>query len=411
MFHIRFSNEGEFLHEHEIYEMMRSRNLYQLQFDLRRKLEKKIRTIKAAEKLHVATFQSRKALFLQKAQENIKLRNNIDVPVNGEKETGKYLPAAKMDDTKIDKWIENNEKIIPEPVDENQQDQQNTDNIENVSEAQSGETGDTRKESLTVTTAKVELEFKGKSLSGRKSAGLSRSRNCFSEPVPSCSTESNENQQNSEVSDNTKSKSKKGKDRKLEGHNKIKGEKETKQEEHKNNINEEENVTKPRPLYLTSTSNLQRTMTDLTTKSGILSSDNEKICQGVLPKLECNKPKNMKGRSRSSKNTISGASNSVDKDLNMKTKEITFMLGDSDGSEKKPNLPPFLSDNLASKSLSTFEMGAVTPDGRILLTKNDYDQFLSKYRNAQKQRLRRSRRRSENLDQRVRDYRWNINEE
>lgn len=456
MFHIRFSNEGEFLHEHEIYEMMRSRNLYQLQFDLRRKLEKKIRTIRAAEKLHVATFQSRKTLFLQKAQDKIKLRNNIDVPVDGEREseTEKYLPTTRIpDDSKIDKWMENNENLIPEPVDENP----DIKNTENGNEVQSVETDDTRRESLTVTTAKVGLEFKGKSLSGRKSAGLNRSRNCFSEPAPSRPVNSNGNVQNTDVCDNMKSSSKKEKeDGKQEGYNnqingekeqkqdehrnsniksspkkdkvlknegpynKINGEKETKQKEDTNNDNEEkkqheqeENTTKPRPLYLTSTSNLQRTMTDLTTKSGIRS-ENGKISQGLLPKLDCCKPNVVKGRSKSSKNILSRASENGNKDLNMKTKEITFMLDESDGSsEKKPNLPPFLSnsENLVSKSLSRFEMGTVTPDGRILLTKDDYDQFLSKYRNAQKQRLRRSRRRSENLDQRVRDYRWNITEE
>lgn len=453
MFHIRFSNEGEFLHEHEIYEMMRSRNLYQLQFDLRRKLEKKIRTIRAAEKLHVATFQSRKALFLQKAQDKIKLRNNIDVPLEGEKETEKYLPTTRIpDDSKIDKWMENNENLIPEPVDENP----DIKNTENVNEVQGVETDDTRRESLTVTTAKVGLEFKGKSLSGRKSAGLNRSRNCFSEPVPSRPVNSNENVQNTDVSDNVKSSVKKEKDGKQEvynnqinrqkeqkqdehrnsnikssakkekeakhdGHNnKTNGEKETKQKEDTNNVNEEkkqheqeESTTKPRPLYLTSTSNLQRTMTDLSSKCGIRS-ENGKISQGLLPKLDCCKPNIVKGRSKSSKNILSRASDNVDKDLNIKTKEITFMLDESDdSSEKKPNLPPFLSnsENLVSKSLSRFEMGTVTPDGRILLTKDDYDQFLSKYRNAQKQRLRRSRRRSENLDQRVRDYRWNITEE
>jgi hypothetical protein len=38
--HIRVSEKNNFLHEHEIFEMMKSRQLYQMQFDLKRKLEK-----------------------------------------------------------------------------------------------------------------------------------------------------------------------------------------------------------------------------------------------------------------------------------------------------------------------------------------------------------------------------------
>jgi hypothetical protein len=51
---------------------MKSRQLYQMQFDLKRKLEKRIRAIELAEKVHISTFQSKKNVFLNKMREKIR---------------------------------------------------------------------------------------------------------------------------------------------------------------------------------------------------------------------------------------------------------------------------------------------------------------------------------------------------
>ena len=73
--HNRMSEKENFVNEHEIFEMMRSRHLYQMQFDLRRKLEKRIRAIQLEEKVHISTFQSKKTVFLNKMKEKIRQKN------------------------------------------------------------------------------------------------------------------------------------------------------------------------------------------------------------------------------------------------------------------------------------------------------------------------------------------------
>jgi hypothetical protein len=77
--HIRVSEKNNFLHEHEIFEMMKSRQLYQMQFDLKRKLEKRIRAIELAEKVHISTFQSKKNVFLNKMREKIRQKSDLDL--------------------------------------------------------------------------------------------------------------------------------------------------------------------------------------------------------------------------------------------------------------------------------------------------------------------------------------------
>lgn len=54
--------------------------------------------------------------------------------------------------------------------------------------------------------------------------------------------------------------------------------------------------------------------------------------------------------------------------------------------------------------MSMFESGVTAPDGRLILSKEDYDEFIDQYRQAQKNWLRTQRRKSESLEEKIRNF-------
>ena len=54
--------------------------------------------------------------------------------------------------------------------------------------------------------------------------------------------------------------------------------------------------------------------------------------------------------------------------------------------------------------LSAFESGVTTPDGKLILSREDYDAYMERYRQAMKHRLYKQRRKSETLDEQVRKF-------
>ncbi|XP_060553502.1 uncharacterized protein LOC132714625 [Ruditapes philippinarum] len=75
MFHLKFSQTDEYLHEHELYEVMRSRNLYQTQFGVRSNFKKIMRNLYKDEKQTKYGFENTRKMFVQKMRER---REQID---------------------------------------------------------------------------------------------------------------------------------------------------------------------------------------------------------------------------------------------------------------------------------------------------------------------------------------------
>lgn len=75
MFHLKFSNTDDYVHEHELYEVMRSRNLYQTQFGVRSNFKNMMRKIAKDEKQTRYGFENTRKLFVQKMKER---REQID---------------------------------------------------------------------------------------------------------------------------------------------------------------------------------------------------------------------------------------------------------------------------------------------------------------------------------------------
>ncbi|KAH3831941.1 uncharacterized protein LOC127879184 [Dreissena polymorpha] len=69
MFHLKFSKTDDYVHEHELYELMRSRNLYQTQFGVRLNFRKTIRNIQKDEKQQRYHFENNRKIFVQKRKE------------------------------------------------------------------------------------------------------------------------------------------------------------------------------------------------------------------------------------------------------------------------------------------------------------------------------------------------------
>ncbi|KAK3596755.1 hypothetical protein CHS0354_038754 [Potamilus streckersoni] len=60
--------------------------------------------------------------------------------------------------------------------------------------------------------------------------------------------------------------------------------------------------------------------------------------------------------------------------------------------------------SMSTKPMVSMEIGSVTPDGRLILTKEDYDEYLNRFRRARDARLHRARRKSETLEQLVASF-------
>ena len=69
LFHLKFSQKENYVHEHELYEVMRSRNLYQVQFEVRSNFKKRMRNIQISEKAHENGFHNSRNIFIQKMKE------------------------------------------------------------------------------------------------------------------------------------------------------------------------------------------------------------------------------------------------------------------------------------------------------------------------------------------------------
>lgn len=71
LFHLKFSQKENYVHEHELYEVMRSRNLYQVQFEVRSNFKKRMRNIEISEKAHINGFHNSRNVFIQKMKERM----------------------------------------------------------------------------------------------------------------------------------------------------------------------------------------------------------------------------------------------------------------------------------------------------------------------------------------------------
>ncbi|KAL3868579.1 hypothetical protein ACJMK2_041380 [Sinanodonta woodiana] len=71
--------EDNFLKERELFEVMRSRKVYQVQFELMRNHRKQIRAIEIAERSYFSGYENRRVLFLQRMAEQVKQRNKSKI--------------------------------------------------------------------------------------------------------------------------------------------------------------------------------------------------------------------------------------------------------------------------------------------------------------------------------------------
>ena len=71
LFHVKFSEKDNYVHEHELYEVMRSRNLYQVQFEVRSTFKKRMRNIQISEKAHEMGFHNTRNIFIHKMKERM----------------------------------------------------------------------------------------------------------------------------------------------------------------------------------------------------------------------------------------------------------------------------------------------------------------------------------------------------
>lgn len=99
LLHLKLSKRENFLHDHELYEMMRSRQLYNVHNDLRKKLGRTIRGIQDAERVHVANIESQRILFLQRAARKAKARLRL-TSVN--EKSPQYSPAVNKGGYSVD---------------------------------------------------------------------------------------------------------------------------------------------------------------------------------------------------------------------------------------------------------------------------------------------------------------------
>lgn len=288
MFHIRFSCEEDYLHQHELYEMLRSRNLYQVQFDLKKRLEKRIRSIELAEKMHVATSQSKKTMFLHTVQERIKKRNRF-----GERYK-RHFSAGDIDE-ELETQSKNHPKLSHRVIRQTSKEPPDTSEKEVTRSQTAPEMGILEKykdvnapTDEELMTLRRNVTFCGKSFPMAKSAKR-RSR-----------------------------------------------------PQHLQAVEEAQGADK---------------LTEI--------NDKQENHSQLLPEIN---PVNSK----------------------------------PDETRKKMTLSPA---NLAIvKNMSMFESGVTAPDGRLILSKEDYDEFIDQYRQAQKNWLRTQRRKSESLEEKIKNF-------
>ncbi|XP_071138816.1 uncharacterized protein [Mytilus edulis] len=298
--HIRMSDKGSFLHEHEIFEMMKSRTLYQMQFDLKRKLEKRIRSIELAEKVHMSTFQSRKTLFLTKMREKIRQKN-----------VKRFSTEIVRDSVEAEADIH----FLSEDENEDENDDENDTNKEKVRKNIRSKslvnvvTSESESVSERPITSRSVVSLHGKSLAVAKSSGRQRMNQ---------SVESN-----------------------------------------------------------------KALVTEITIYPGDFTEELATV------------------------DTLSPTTGNDDKIKVNRTEEkqrksTKFILKESE-LDKRLSLPTIPNADVV-KNLASFEMGTLTPDGHLLLTKDDYKNYMDKFERKREKRLCKVRRQSESLDQKVRDF-------
>ena len=297
--HIRVSEKNNFLHEHEIFEMMKSRQLYQMQFDLKRKLEKRIRAIELAEKVHISTFQSKKNVFLNKMREKIrqkKLRRySKEIQENNEVHHKDFEQLSE--DGNYEQDVTKAEEIHEENVCRSLRSK----SLLNILQPENEERSD-----RPVTSRSV-VSLHGKSFPVAKSSGRKQ------------------------ISDKT--------------------------------------------LVMEATMYPSDFISQLTMANTV--SNPEKVT------------------SKSQKNVLTKT---------FPEKDINFNLNDTNCHTPEIVTFPMINTDVI-KSLSTFEMGTLTPDGHLLLTRDDYNKYMGKFERKREKRLHSVRRLSQSLDQKVRDFR------
>ena len=289
MFHIRFSCEEDYLHQHELYEMLRSRNLYQVQFDLKKRLEKRIRSIELAEKMHEATSQSKKTMFLHTVQERIKKRNRFGEKYKRNFSLGDLPDQPDIPTKPLHKRLPRHRS--EEPTDTSEKDVKRSQTAPEMGVLQKSQDieGHTEED---IVSLRRNVTFCGKSFPMAKSAKR-RARNQNLQSV-------------------------------------------------------EENGGGTR-----------------------------------LPAA------------------IAANENRIDHSLHLP--EINQENSKAEETRKKGTLSPTVLATV--KNMSMFESGVTAPNGRLILSKQDYDDFIDQYRQAQKNWLQKQRRKSESLEEKVKNFR------
>ncbi|XP_033736816.1 uncharacterized protein LOC117325027 [Pecten maximus] len=362
MFHIQFSDQEGFLHEHEVYEMMRSRSLYQVQFDLKHRLHKRIRSLEQAEKMQISTFQKQRNVFLTKMQEKVAQRNKLaeekssplmisgfkrqvktrerrDIPMMTDVESTNIAPKQinSAPSRKVSKDSPQNKPVTKETSSSRLVSKETT--LTSVKEV-SCESDDAKP-----TSAKIELSYKGRSLPGCKS-GYRRSRTMFSDDVTYIDTSSFvSKEQIGEIS-----------------------------------LNDEEDTSSNRLLSREST-------------------------KTIVPKMTT-KPRRVTLPHIPSEQTFRGDSAFFEQDDNIsEISDTAFQrLAGKYNSSKSLTSLSITVPTPDLKSLSTYEMGMTTPDGQLILSKDEYEDYLDRFREVKSKRLKLIRTHSENLDRKVKRF-------
>ncbi|XP_061175487.1 uncharacterized protein LOC133184429 [Saccostrea echinata] len=283
MFHIRFSCEEDYLHQHELYEMLRSRNLYQVQFDLKKRLEKRIRSIEQAEKMEIATSQSKKTMFLQTVKERIKKRNRFGERYKRHFSLGD-VEEEEGEVSKTPRMYPRQQKEDPPSTNEREISRSQTAPEMGVPQSSKDVEAPLEEE---ITLLRRNVTFCGKSFPMAKSAKR-----------------------------------------------------------------------RPKPQYLQSVEENKEVVES--TEDGDNSGSDLR-----LPDIKQETPKTDEGRRE---RTLSPAKLAV------------------------------------VKNMSMYESGVTAPDGRLILSRQDYDEFIDQYRQAQKNWLKKQRRKSESLEEKIKNF-------
>ncbi|OWF56346.1 uncharacterized protein LOC110448654 [Mizuhopecten yessoensis] len=360
MFHIRFSDQGRFLHENEVYEMMRSRSLYQVQFDLKHKLRKRLRSLEQAEKMQVSSFQKQRNVFLTKMQEKVVQRNKLAE----ENSTQLMMSGVKRHIQAKDKHVrmvtdENSvtpkhaksapSRILAKESPRNRPVTKEATSARLVSkETTLSSVKEVTHESddIKPVSAKVELSYRGRSLPGCKS-GYRRSRTMFSDDVTYINTSSFVSREQAE-------------------HTSLNDEGET-----------------------SSKTLLSRQNTKSQTPKSIRKSSRVGL-PNILP-----------GPSSRGESTFFEQEDNISE---ISDTAFQRLAGKYNKAKSLTSLSmPVPTPDL--KSVSSYEMGMTTPEGQLILSRDEYEDYLDRFREAKSKRLKLIRRQSENLDQKVKHFR------